>query len=132
MDNTLASADALLQLQSAVNGQLLDLCVLFRKRVGLTSVTRTCDVRRYLNDRTDFEACVAVETLSGAAVDFWLEFGRDKDLWFVEADIFQGPEALEQYSAAQPSNVSELATSVTDACNWLVHKGQEFDFDQLR
>ncbi len=131
LDNTLDSVDALLQLQGAVNGQLSDLAVLLGQRVGFTSVKRTCDVRHYQNNRIDFEACVAVETFSGVAVDFWLEFGRDQNLWFVEADILQGPDAIDQYPPAQPLNFAQLETAVIDACNWLVHKGQEFDFDQL-
>ena len=56
VDNTLDSAEALIQLQAAVNARFIDLRWLLAKRSGIASIQSTCEVRRYQGDKACFRS----------------------------------------------------------------------------
>jgi hypothetical protein len=135
VDNTLAAADVLLRLQAAVNARLVDLSWLLSKRDGIKSVVKTCDVRRYQDDQTYFEACVDVETKADVSIAFWLEFGSQHKRWRVEAAILrttqEGQDRLAEHPEAWAANLLHLEGAVTEACGWLVERGNQFNFAEV-
>jgi hypothetical protein len=135
MDNTLHSAEALIQLQGKVNARMMDLSRLLSQRTEIRSTARMCEVRQYPNG-TRFEACVDVETIFDTAVSFWFEFGCEGERWHVAASISktvsEGQDIIEEYPESSPTNIEQLVSIATQGSEWLAKRGQEFNFDELR
>ena len=135
MGNTLDSAEALIQLQARVNARIMDLSGLLSQRTETKTTTRMCEVRQYQN-KSIFEVCVDVETNRDVAVSFWFELGCENHLWYVAASISQtvreGQDILDEYPESAPLNLEQLEAVANQASDWLVIRGKDFNFDELK
>ena len=135
IDNTLDPVEALIQLQANVNAQITQLASLLSQRTEVKSVTRMCEVRRYQN-KTIFEVCVDVETNRDLAISFWFEFGCENKQWHVGASISrtvrEGQDVLEEFPESSPTNIGQLEAVALQASNWLVDRGKEFNFNEMK
>ena len=135
MENSLDSAEALIQLQGKINARIMDLSLVLSKGAEIKSATRMCEVRRY-QDKTIFEVCVDVETNRDLAVSFWFEFGCENKRWHVTASISRtvrdGQDILHEYSESSVANFEQLEGFAIRASDWLVNKAKEFDFNEMK
>jgi len=133
MNNTLDSAEALIQLQATVNTRIMELSGLLSKRPEIRSAVRMCEVRRYQN-KTIFEVCVDVETIWDMAVSFWLEVGCENKRWYVAASINraarEGQYVLEEYQESSVTDLAQLEAAMIRASDWLLSRGKEFNFNE--
>jgi hypothetical protein len=94
-----------------------------------------CEVRRYQN-KTIFEVCVDVETNRDVALSFWFEFGCENRQWHVAASINrtvrEGQHVLEEFPGSSPTTIGQLEAVATQASNWLLSRGEEFNFDEIK
>jgi len=135
MSNTLDSAEALIQLQARVNARIMDLSGLLARRNEIKTTTRMCEVRQY-QDKTIFEACVDVETNRDVAISFWFEFGCENKRWHVAASINrtvrEGQDVLDECPESSTTDLAQLEVAAAQASDWLVNRGKEFNFDELK
>lgn len=135
MSDALDSAVSLIRLQGRINERIIGLTLLLKRMPQIKSATRICEVRRYPN-KTVFEVCVDVETDRDVAVSFWFEFGWEDERWRVVSSISrterEGQTILEEYPESFPTSIEQLETEVTQASEWLVKRGKEFNFEQLK
>jgi hypothetical protein len=134
VDNTLDSAEALIQLQAKINERIIDLARILSARTEVKSVDRRCEVRCYRN-KTIFEACVDVETKRDVAISFWFELGCENKAWWVIASINRtlrdDQHRLDEYPGSSPENLDQLERVATQASGWLAIKAKEFAFGDL-